>query len=230
MGNSLFKNAVAPTTGNSWVTLYTAPAGQASLLLQLNGSVTGSGGVVGSARIFDASQGVFGNLVIEAAIPTGDTIRLIDKAKIVLEAGDYIQVTCNSPGQTIDFVASLIEDVNDTDAVSLGTYKNAVVPGVGNSFVTVYQAPAGKASFALQINACNLANTGVQVSVRMFDFSASLYVSLLSNATVPIADAIRLIDDSKIVLEANDRIEATCGTVGQQVDLVGSIIEDVNQL
>ena len=231
MGNSLFKNAIKPSVGNSFQTLYSAPAGQASLLLQLNGSVVGAAALVGSARIFDASDSTYSYLMKKAPIPTGDAIRLIDQAKVVLEAGDRIEIMCESPSETIDFIGSLIEDINDNSfGKFLGSYKNAIKPDVGNSWTTLYQAPANKTTFVLQINAANKSESGVQVSVRLWDDSAGLYASVLDSAPVPVADAIRLIDHAKIVLEENDRLEVKCNTLGEAVDLVGSLIEDVNQI
>lgn len=231
MGNSLFKNAIKPAVGNTWQTLYTAPAGKSSLLLQLNGSVVGAAALVGSARIFDASTSTYSYLVKKAPIPTGDAIRLIDQAKIVLEAGDKIEVLCESESETIDFIASLIEDINDsTVGLSLGTYKNAIEDSVGNSWSILYQAPSDKTTFVLQINAANKSESGVQISVRLWDASEGVYASVIEGAQVPVADAIRLIDHSKIVLEENDKIEVKCNTLGESVDLVGSLIEDVNQI
>lgn len=231
MGSSLFKNAIKPAVGNTWQTLCTAPANKASLLLQLNGSVVGAAALVGSARIFDSSANKYAYLIEKAPIPTGDAIRLIDQAKVVLEANDRIEVLCESGGETIDFIGSLIEDINDsTVGLSLGTYKNAVKESVGNSWTTLYQAPASKTTFMLQINAANKSESGVQISVRLWDASAGLYASVIEAAQVPVADAIRLIDHAKIVLEENDRLEVKCNTLGETVDLVGSLIEDVNQV
>lgn len=228
MGQSLYKNAVAPGVNNVWQTLYTAPIGQSSLLLQLNGSVTGSAGVSGSARIWDNSAGVYANLIRYGAVPIGDTIQLIDAAKIVLEEQDRIEVRSDDPIETLDYVASLIEDVTDE---TIGIFKNAIVPNVDDSaWFTIYEAPALKSSYALQINASNNADTGVQISLRLYDASALQYVSLLTNGVVPLGDALRLIDNSKLVLEPGDRIEATCLTPGESLDLVGCIIEDVNQV
>lgn len=231
MGNSLFKNAVKPGVGAVFQTLCTAPAGKASLLLQLNGSVVGASDVVGTARIFDASTGLYSYLIKSAPIPPGDSIRLIDQSKIVLEPGDRVEVSCNTPSETIDYVASLIEDINDdTSLASFGIYKNAIVPDVGEEWETLYTAPAGMTSYFLQINAANKSNSGVQISVRLYSSSEDVYVSILEGAQVPFADAIRLIDHSKIVVGPGDRIEVKCITPGEVVDLVGSLIEDVNQI
>ena len=231
MGTSLFKNAVKAGVGNNFQTLYTAPAGKVSLLLQLNGSVVGASDVTGSARVFDASTGIYSYLIKSAPIPPGDTIRLIDQSKIVLEAGDRIEVSCDTDTQTIDYIASLIEDINDSSGIaSFGNYKNVINADVGNEWTTFYSAPSSKTSFFLQINAANRSGSGVQISVRLFSSSEGEYVSILEGAQVPFADAIRLIDHAKIVVGPEDRIEVKCTTPGESVDLVGSLIEDVNQI
>lgn len=230
MGACLFKNAIKPEVDSAFRTLYTAPSNAASLLLQLNGSVVGASSLIGSARIFDFSENHYSYLIRNAPIPTGDAIRLIDQAKIVLEAGDRIEVKCESAFQTIDYIGSLIEDINDTSETSLGIYKNRVVPNIGNAWVQLYVAPEDKASFVLQINAANNSESGVQVSVRIWDHSQSVYATILDNAQIPTCDAIRLIDHSKIVLEAGDKLEVRCNTLGQTVDVVGSVIEDVNRI
>lgn len=236
---SLFKNAIKPKVGNTWQTLCEAPAGKSSLVLQINGSVSGEADLIGSARVFDASAGVYSYLIKDAPIPQGDAIRLVDQAKIVLETGDRVEVKCESPDGTIDFIGSLIQDINDQSyGISFGTYKNSIITDVGNDWSAVYEAPSGKDSFVLQINVANKSDSGVQVSVRLFDASVPApapgdedlrYVTVLDGAPVPIADAIRLIDHAKIVLEAGDRLEVKCATVDEKVDLVTSLIEDVNQ-
>jgi hypothetical protein len=302
---SRFKNAIKPNVGESWTTLYAAPAGTASLVLQINGSIEATAALIGSARVFDSSTGTYSYLIKNAPIPQGDAIRLIDQAKIVLEEGDRIEVKCESPAaafklvlagtvssvsntvtgvgtsflstvspgsilkdlasgqerrvvavssdvsltvdlpfspaldastveaefdETIDYIGSLIEDVNDTSiGFSLGTYKNSVISSVGEEWSALYETPAGMTTFVLQINAANTSESGVQVSVRLLDASENTYATVLDGAQVPIADAIRLIDHAKIVLEEGDRLEVKCSTPGETVDLVASIIQDVNR-
>jgi hypothetical protein len=234
-GQCLFKNAVRPNVGEVWTELYTAPVSKASLMLQLNGSVEGAADLVGSARIYRPSVGAYAYLIRQAPIPTGDTIKLIDKAKIVLMAGDVVQVRCDSPGESIDYVASVIEDINDEQTLgislfTLGTYRSVVVGGVEDTWVKVIDAPGSKTSFALQINAANPTDSGIQVSARLYDASQNVYASLLDKGAVPVADALRLIDGSKVVLEPGDFIEVRCDSDGRTADFVSSFIEDVNQV
>jgi hypothetical protein len=227
---SRFKNAMKPAVGESWVTLYSAPADMASLILQINGAIAGTASLIGSARVLDSSTGTYSYLIKNAPIPQGDAIRLIDQAKIVLEANDVLEVKCESPDETIDYIGSLIEDVNDDSiGIKLGTYKNSILSDVGNEWSVLYETPADMTTFVLQINAANISESGVQVSVRLFDSSEGVHVTVLEGAQVPIADAIRLIDHSKIVLEGGDKLEVKCSTPGEAVDLVASIIEDVNR-
>lgn len=226
----LFKNAIKPEVGSAaWVTLCSAPADKASLVLQINGSILNDVALNGSARIYDSSADRYSYLVREAPIPQGDAIRLIDQAKIVLEANDRIEVLCNTPDKQIDFIGSFIEDINDsTSGFALGEYKNAVLSVVGNDWTDLYVAPSDMTTFVLQINAANTSNSGVQISVRIYDSSEALWATVLDSAQIPVADAIRLIDHSKIVLEPGDRIQVKCTTAGA-VDVVASLIEDVNR-
>jgi len=107
-------------------------------------------------------------------------------------------------------------------------FKNAIVPNVGNTWTAAYTAPAGKASYMIQLDIACTGNTGVQVSVRVFDFSTSQYAYIVRYAPVPEGSSIQIIDGQKIVLEAQDSVEIMCESAGQFVDAVGSLIEDIN--
>lgn len=112
MTNSLFKNAVKSSVGNSFETLYTAPVGKASYLIQLDVASVGSTGIQITVRIHDSSEAETVNLVKSAPIPLGAALQIIDGQKIVLEAGDYIEIKCDTVGETVDAILSLVEDVN----------------------------------------------------------------------------------------------------------------------
>lgn len=109
---SKFKNAVRAAVGTSFVTLYTAPVGKDSCLIELDIASTGNTGVQTTVRIVDVSAGQTANIVRGAPVPVGSALQVIDGQKIVLEAGDYIEVKCDTSGETIDAILSLIEDVN----------------------------------------------------------------------------------------------------------------------
>lgn len=112
MAISLFKNAVAAAVGNSFVTIYTAPVGKDSYTIELDIASNGNTGVQITARLHDVSAAVTANIVKGAPVPVGSALQVIDGQKIVLEAGDYIEVKCDTPGETVDVILSLVEDVN----------------------------------------------------------------------------------------------------------------------
>lgn len=110
---------------------------------------------------------------------------------------------------------------------ALGIFKNAIKNSIGNTWTQVYAAPSAKTSYLIQCDVANVANSGVQISIRLKDNSTSTYAFLVKNAPVPVGSSIQVIDGQKIVLEAQDALELICDTSGSTVDVVVSIIEDV---
>lgn len=108
-----------------------------------------------------------------------------------------------------------------------GIFKNAIKAGVGNTWTQVYAAPSGKASYIIQCDVANIANSGVQISIRVKDTSTTVYAYLVKNAPIPVGSSIQVIAGQKIVLEAQDILELICDTTGSTVDAVVSLIEDV---
>jgi hypothetical protein len=109
-----FKNAMKKAVGNAGAVVYTAPSG-AAYLIECDIACTGDSGVQISVSLVDSSapqseQEVF--LVKNAPVPTGSSIQVIDGQKVVLESGDSIKVVCETSGQTVDVVLSLVENVN----------------------------------------------------------------------------------------------------------------------
>lgn len=108
----VFKNAIKKnvTTGAS-STIYTAPVGS-SYVIECDIACTGATGVQISVSVVDASANVEAYLVRKAPVPIGSSIQVIDGQKIVLEDGDSIRVTCDTPGESVDVVMSVVENVN----------------------------------------------------------------------------------------------------------------------
>ena len=103
-----FKNAqnVGVT---SVATVYTAPPGKTSILLELDLANTTTNVVEASVQIFDTSATTSAYIVKNAPVPARGSLMVIAGQKIVLEATDIIKVT--STGAT-DVVAAILEDVN----------------------------------------------------------------------------------------------------------------------
>lgn len=110
----------------------------------------------------------------------------------------------------------------------ISQFKNAIKSGIGNSWETIYEPPAGKDSYIIELDVSSTGTTGVQISVRVYDLSTGVSSYLVKNAPVPLGAALQVIDGQKIVLEAGDRLEVICDTPGEEVDVIGSLIEDVN--
>lgn len=114
-----FKNVIKPQVGkpataeSDWTTIYTAPSGKTSYIIQCDISCVGTTGVQTSVRIKKADTTTIGHLVKMAPVPIGSAIQVIDGQKLVLEPGDSLQVVCETVSEKVDVIVSLIEDVNE---------------------------------------------------------------------------------------------------------------------
>lgn len=108
-------------------------------------------------------------------------------------------------------------------------FKNAISANVGNTLTTVYTAPVNpdKASYLIECDVACLDNSGVQISVVLVKRDATS-AHVVKNAPVPAGSSIQVISGQKIVLEAGDSLKVKCETTGQSVDVVLSLVEDVN--
>ena len=108
-------------------------------------------------------------------------------------------------------------------------FKNAIAT-VGDTLTTVYTAPlspVAKATYLIECDIACLDNSGVQVSVVLVKTNAaSAYV--VKNAPVPTGSSIQVISGQKIVLEPGDALKVKCETADKSVDVVLSLVEDVN--
>lgn len=109
-------------------------------------------------------------------------------------------------------------------------FKNAIKSSVGNTLTSVYTAPlspVAKASYLIECDIACLDNSGVQVSVVLVKPDlTSAYV--VKSVPVPSGSSIQVISGQKIVLEPGDALKVKCETTGQSVDVVLSLVEDVN--
>jgi len=110
----------------------------------------------------------------------------------------------------------------------LGQFKNANVAAIGNSFTTIYTAPADGAYF-FQFNLANTDAAGIQVSVRVYDSSEADASYLIKNIPIPNGSSLEIINGQKIVLESGDYIEVKCDTASKTVDVISSLVENINE-
>lgn len=108
MATNVFKNAQSSTV-TSQTTIYTAPAGQASILLELDVANTTSGTASVDVRVYDNSAGTNAYLVKTANVLAGSAMKVVSGQKIVLDGQDYVSVTSDV---AVDVVCSVLEDVN----------------------------------------------------------------------------------------------------------------------
>jgi hypothetical protein len=103
-----FKNA--HKQGITTITdIYEAPAGKTSILLELDVANIQTSIVSVTVTVTDASNSdVATNLVKLAPLPTGGTLQVVSGQKVILEAGDKVQVATTG---TCDVVAAVLEDV-----------------------------------------------------------------------------------------------------------------------
>jgi len=107
-------------------------------------------------------------------------------------------------------------------------FKNANLKDVGTSWQTLYTAPSGKTSYFIHISVASV-NGGGQVSVRVYDSSASVSTYTVKGAPVPDGSALPcLIEGNKLVLEPGDYVEVKSESAGILFDVQSSLIEDVN--
>lgn len=116
-----------------------------------------------------------------------------------------------------------------------GKFKNAIKTGVGKSqtndgFTTIYTTPATTDDFASYVIECDVAcvgDTGVQISVRVKKANG-VFAYIVKSAPIPVGSSLQVVDGQKIVLEGGDSLEALCETSDETVDVIVSLVENVN--
>ena len=103
-----FKNAYLDIT-NSAQTVYTAPSGTTSIVLALRiTNVDGVNNDTITADVIDASSGN-SRIAFTISVPADSTLELAGQSKIVLEAGDKIDLTGGASSGDLEAFASILE-------------------------------------------------------------------------------------------------------------------------
>lgn len=105
-----FKNALRANIGTTATTIYTAPAGNTSICIELDISNLVTSTVSANVIVVDSSASNTAYIVKNVPIPTGSALQVIAGQKIVLEAGDFIQVQSDT-ASSLDAVAAILEGV-----------------------------------------------------------------------------------------------------------------------
>ena len=110
-------------------------------------------------------------------------------------------------------------------------FKNSFATSVSTSSgspTTVYTANNGSAvnSILIELDVANTGSSGVQVTVMIYDSSATTEYHIVKNAPIPSGGALKVVSGQKVVLNGDDevRVYASAATV----DVISSILEDVS--
>ena len=103
-----FKNAYLDVT-NSAQTVYTAPADTTSIVISLRvTNVDGSASDTITAEVKDVSSGD-AKIAHTMTVPADSSLELAGTSKLVLETGDYIQLTGGAASGDLEAFASILE-------------------------------------------------------------------------------------------------------------------------
>ena len=90
-------------------TIYAAPNGNTSILLELDIANTTASAVTASAELLDNGNTTDAFIVKDAPIPAGGTLQVVSGQKIILESQDSVRVTASGACYV---VCSILEDDN----------------------------------------------------------------------------------------------------------------------
>jgi hypothetical protein len=109
-------------------------------------------------------------------------------------------------------------------------FKNAFATSVSTnsgSPTDVYTSNNGSAcnSILIELDIANTGTSAVQVTVLIYDSSATASYHIVKNAPVPAGSALKVVSGQKIVLNGNDKVQVY--STAATVDVVASILQDV---
>ena len=107
---STFKNAIVTSVGVTASNVYVTPAANTSICIELDVSNRTASAITASVLVVDSSTGNTAYIIKSAPIPAGSALQVVAGQKIVLEAGDYIQVQSDT-ASSLDAIGSILENV-----------------------------------------------------------------------------------------------------------------------
>jgi len=93
-----------------WETCFTAV--DDCMCISVHVACKSTSGVQADIRIYDTNTTDWVYLIKDGPIPVGSSIVPVDNNKIVLKAGQRIDIRCKTPGEEVDALVSVITDVN----------------------------------------------------------------------------------------------------------------------
>lgn len=109
-------------------------------------------------------------------------------------------------------------------------FKNSFASAISTDSASptiVYTANNGSGvnSILIELDVANVGTSAVQVSVLIYDSSASESFHIVKNAPVPTGGALKVVSGQKVVLNSDDEVRVYASS--SEVDVVASILEDV---
>jgi len=89
----------------------------------------------------------------------------------------------------------------------------------------VYVCPLTATSILIGCDISNVTNSGVTVTVSLYDASKRQAFNLVTNAPIAVGGSLQVIDKQKHVLEPGDILQVTPDQGNSAVDLVGACME-----
>lgn len=105
------------------------------------------------------------------------------------------------------------------------TFNSALFTGLPTGAITVYTVPASTTTTVIGFSLANKSGAAVTVTAQIL--RAGVTYAIISGASIPAGSSLIVVGfEQKIVLKANDELQASCTTSGV-VDAIVSVLEQV---
>lgn len=107
-------------------------------------------------------------------------------------------------------------------------FQNSIASGVGTARTDMYTTPSatGKRSMIIGLELANVTGSAITVDVEIYDNSATAYVVIGNNISIPANSTLSFISGQKIVLAESDKLAVT-SSASASLNAIASILEDI---
>jgi|TARA_R110000822_G_scaffold63911_15_gene157204 hypothetical protein len=107
-------------------------------------------------------------------------------------------------------------------------FENSIAGNVGTGRTDLYTTPnaVGKRSMLIGLELANITGATIAVDVDIYDASATAYVTIGNNISIPANSTLSFISGQKIVLSNGDKVAVT-SSAGTSLNAIASILEDI---
>ena len=107
-------------------------------------------------------------------------------------------------------------------------FENRIASGVGTARTDMYTTPSavGKRSMIIGLELANVTGSAITVDVEIYDNSATAYVVIGNNISIPANSTLSFISGQKIVLAESDKLAVT-SSASASLNAIASILEDI---